>query len=177
MRSALAFALALPCLFSCAERRAAICDPLVPDPKLGALLMPGADGPDGIGAEEREMLRLHNAYRASLGLPPLRLSDRLTHAARWMSRDMATKLYLEHTDSQGRGVGPRVSEFTSGRYERMAENIANGNATAAATFEQWRNSPAHEANLRSVEYSELGIARAGREGSECHWYWTAEFGG
>ena len=56
----------------------------------------------------------------------------------------------------------------------MAENIAAGNSGAAGTFNQWRNSAGHNANMLG-NYSIIGIGRAtggGTYGS----YWTTVFG-
>jgi hypothetical protein len=58
----------------------------------------------------------------------------------------------------------------------MAENIAAGNSTAQATFEQWRNSSGHNANMLHSNMRTIGIGRAFVAGSPYGWYWTTEFG-
>ena len=56
------------------------------------------------------------------------------------------------------------------------ENIAAGNATAAATFAQWKSSPGHDANMLGASYRVLGVARAYAADSAYRWYWTTDFG-
>ena len=40
------------------------------------------------------------------------------------------------------------------------ENIAAGNASASATFTQWRNSPTHNTNMLNANFRAIGIGRA-----------------
>jgi uncharacterized protein YkwD len=82
------------------------------------------------------------------------------------------------------GVGARAAvaaaDFDATGYTPLAENIACGHRDASATFEQWKNSPPHNANLLNPLYRDLGLGRAASEvGGEygCRWYWTADFGG
>jgi uncharacterized protein YkwD len=58
----------------------------------------------------------------------------------------------------------------------MAENIAAGNSTAQATFNQWLNSPGHNANMLGSSFTVIGIGRA-TGGGQYGVYWTNVFGG
>ncbi len=131
-----------------------------------------------IDTEEAEFLRLINEYRQQNGLSSLELSDALSRAAAWKSQDMATNGYFAHDDTPiGRTWTQRLSDcgYTFGTW--LGENIAAGNASAAATFQQWRDSPGHNANMLSANFAAVGIGRAFAASSVYGWYWTTDFGG
>lgn len=56
------------------------------------------------------------------------------------------------------------------------ENIAAGNATAAATVEQWMNSPGHGNNILNPNYTHLGVGYVNTPGGYRH-YWVQMFVG
>jgi len=60
-------------------------------------------------------------------------------------------------------------------FSAAAENIAAGNATAAATVQQWINSPGHCANLMSATYVDTGIGYGYSATSTYKHYWTQNF--
>ncbi len=127
-------------------------------------------------SEELAFLGLINDYRTGLGLQPLALSPELSAAAEYHSVDMATKDYFSHTLEDGTTWAENIINHGYEIYP-LGENIAAGNASAADTFEQWRNSPGHDANMRNPEYRAIGIGRAYGEDSRYGWYWTTTFGG
>jgi uncharacterized protein YkwD len=131
---------------------------------------------EGLDAEELAFFRKINEYRASNGLSPLQVSVALTKAADFHSVDMAMKNYFSHTSADGTTFSTRIKRYYN--YNTYyAENIAAGNDTAAATFEQWRTSSGHNANMLSANYKVIGIARAYSATSTYRWYWTTDFGG
>ncbi|HEX2179020.1 MAG TPA: CAP domain-containing protein [Actinomycetota bacterium] len=130
-----------------------------------------------LDAEEAAFCTLINNYRASKGLAPLMVSERLTNAAEWMSTDMATKNYFSHTDKLGRDPFQRMSAFGYTYSTYKGENIAAGNATASATFTQWKNSSGHNANMLNANYKVIGIGKAYGATSTYKNYWTTDFGG
>ncbi|MGI8553430.1 MAG: CAP domain-containing protein [Dehalococcoidia bacterium] len=121
--------------------------------------------------EEQTMLGLINSYRSRSGLSPLSISTSLTHAALWKSGDMAVNRYFSHDDLI-RGWTQRIGDC--GYPGSAGENIAEGNADASSTFEQWRISPGHNANMLSGNYHSIGVGRA--QSALGDWYWTADFG-
>jgi uncharacterized protein YkwD len=125
-------------------------------------------------AEELLFLDLLNQYRRQNGKTALTLNTKLTDAAKWLSNDMATKNYFDHTDSQGRSPFDRMRAW-SYNYSAAAENVLAGNATALSGLEAWKNSPAHNANMLG-NYTEIGIGRACVTTSTYKWYWTTKFG-
>lgn len=136
----------------------------------------GAQTPT-IDAEEQAFLKLINDYRAQNGLGALRISLALTRAADWMSVDMASKNYFNHTDSLGRDPFARMSAFGYNYNVYRGENIAAGYGDAARTFNLWVASPSHNAIMLSPNFSVIGISRANNQNSIYKWYWVTDFGG
>jgi uncharacterized protein YkwD len=134
-------------------------------------------GTAALDAEEIAFFGLINDYRAQNGLNPLQISVALTKASDWMSSDMATTGNFSHTDTQGRDPSARMELFGYDTSNWWGENIAGGNATAQATFTQWKNSSGHNANMLGANYKVIGIARAQNSSSPYGWYWTTDFGG
>ena len=130
-----------------------------------------------LGVEEGKFLTLINDYRALNGLGALQISPMLEQDAMWMAGDMASKSYLNHTDSLGRDPFVRMQAFGFSSYSTAGENIADGNALAADTFTQWKNSPGHNANMLGQSYKFIGIGRANNPSSSYGWYWSTPFGG
>ena len=130
-----------------------------------------------LDSEEKAFCTKINQYRAQNGRAALRVSVSLTIASEWMSNDMATKDYFSHTDSLGRTFSTRLGAFGYSYNTYKGENIAAGYATGAQTFEQWRASSAHDANMLNASYKVIGIGRAYTATSAYKWYWTADFGG
>jgi uncharacterized protein YkwD len=97
----------------------------------------------------------------------------LRRAARLHSADMAENNYFDHNSQDGRSPWQRMGEagYTG---QPAAENIAAGNRTAAATFEQWRQSDGHCRNMMAQNANEIGIGYA--EGGSYGAYWTQTFG-
>jgi len=65
---------------------------------------------------------------------------------------------------------------TKGAYT-WGENIAAGNATAAATVEQWMNSPGHRANILNAKFTHIGVGYQHSAGSTYGHYWVQMFTG
>lgn len=129
-----------------------------------------------LDVEEQAFVGLIDAYRQQNGIAtPLQVSIALTNAAKWHSGDMVQFGYFDHYDHFGRDPFTRMQAFGYGYATAMAENIAAGNSTAAATFDQWRNSPLHDANMRDPAYRVIGIGRVA--GGTYGHYWTLTFGG
>ena len=126
----------------------------------------------GSDSEEQTMLSLMNAHRAKNSLGPLVLSPNLGRAALWKSADMATNRYFSH-DDLSRGWLQRIQDCGYGSMSD-GEDIASGYSDAQATFDQWRTSPPHNANILGASFRAVGIGRAQSAGGQ--WYWTADFG-
>ena len=138
-----------------------------------------AAGSDTYCAEPEEVafLNLINQYRGQFGLGALQMSQTAGAAAEHHSVEMATANYFSHTLLNGLTWSQNMSNhgYTFNTYR--GENIAAGNAGAGATFEQWRNSPGHNANMLNPSYNTIGIGRAYGGSSTYKYYWTTNFGG
>lgn len=136
-----------------------------------------SDATTTLDAEEEAFLVLINDYRAENGLGPLTACTSLNRAAQGHSEDMRDQDYFSHTGLDGSSPWERACDAC---YEQgcggggMAENIAAGNSGAAGTFEQWRTSPGHDANMLGG-FSQIGIGRASGGGTYGT-YWTNVFG-
>jgi hypothetical protein len=138
---------------------------------------PGEGGGGGGGggyapdAEEQAFLDLINAYRAQMGVAPLALQSQLGEAAAHHAQVMASQNSMHHVADvrayqQSFGYNPTW----------WAENIAAGYETASAVFNGWKNSPPHNQNMLSANFTEIGIGRAYNPNSTYGWYWCTEFG-
>ena len=134
-------------------------------------------------AFEQEVVELVNAERRAAGLPPLKLVEPLTGAARWFARDMAVAGYFPpdhdtYDTAQGRLVrvcswSTRVSAFYGG-WTALAENIAAGAESPREVVAGWMRSPGHRAKILGRGHSETGVGywNGGPQGS----YWVQDFG-
>jgi len=130
-----------------------------------------------IDSEEQAFLTIINQYRAQNHLGALKLSSTLNQSAAWKSQDMAFNGYVAHDDTPiNRTWIQRIRDCGYGYNAWIGENIAVGNSSASATFEQWRGSPPHNDNMLGQYYTTIGIGRAYNANSQYKWYWTTEFG-
>lgn len=127
-----------------------------------------------LDAEEAAFVRLLNEYRASNGLPALTPTRLLNQVAYDHSLAMGTRGFFSHTDPSG-GT-PYTRMVAAGYPYGAAENIAAGNGDAASTFQQWRTSPGHNANMLNGSVRAIGIGRAYVASSRYRYYWTNVFG-
>jgi uncharacterized protein YkwD len=132
---------------------------------------------------EEEVLPLVNQHRAQgadcrtagIFAPalPLTMNPNLRCAARKHSKDMVERIFFDHINPDGAGVGER---FLSAEYiyRIFGENIAVGNATAAATVDQWMSSDRHCANMMNPDFTDIGVGYF--PGGAFSYYWTQVFG-
>jgi uncharacterized protein YkwD len=107
-----------------------------------------------------------NRERATRGLEPLRLNERLSLAARDRIDDMFAKRYFAHVSPDG--IEPFVWAKRHGyRYRIIGENLAVG-YRGTAVVDGWMRSPGHRDNILQRSFDEVGIAIA--DGSPRHGY-------
>ncbi|HUP62677.1 MAG TPA: CAP domain-containing protein [Thermoanaerobaculia bacterium] len=103
------------------------------------------------------VIELMNAYRAEVGLPPLREDARLNKAAEDRMRDMEDQAYWSHESPAG--VSPFAWITARGySYNAAAENLATGFETAGLLVASWMESPGHRASILSPDFHDCGIA-------------------
>lgn len=149
----------------------------------GVMLPPGS--PPGDPTLEQQVLDIVNMHRArgyncggQMFAPttPLTMHPLLVLSARRHSLDMGTRNYFDHNSLDGTTPTQRM---TAAGYSGSptGENIAAGNATAAATMTQWMNSSGHCRNIMNPSYRSIGVGYANVPGSRYRHYWTQNFGG
>jgi uncharacterized protein YkwD len=110
-----------------------------------------------------------NQYRESLGLSQLRVVPKLSAFAVEHARDMAVNAILTHSSSSGATFAERAHD-SSYRFSSLRENVAVEGAPLPASLgpdilSLWRRSPSHDANMRALDVTEIGVAVApGRNG-------------
>jgi uncharacterized protein YkwD len=114
----------------------------------------------------RATLCVLNAERTRRDLRPLRLSDKLSTAARNHSRAMVRQKFFSHDSLDGRSFVDRIRStgYLSGASSwAVGENIAYGSgsrSSARSIGSAWMNSPPHRANILSKSFREIGIGLA-----------------
>ena len=128
--------------------------------------------------ETANFVTILNNYRQQNGRRPVVVDARLQRAADWMSNDQLNTarcvdnrpVTCDHTDTQGRDIGPRIRGQFGYTGSTVGENllvITRGPAQDA--FEGWRNSPGHNQNMLDSDWSAIGISRLCREDGACVW--------
>lgn len=126
-------------------------------------------------AEELAFLTMLNNYRVSHGRSALVFDARLYASASWMAKDMATKNYISHTDSTGRGARDRIHAFGyPGQW--VGENIAGGFEKAADNLEVWQSDQIHIDNMLQASYTHAAAARYYYANSLNKWHWVLDMG-
>lgn len=98
-----------------------------------------------------------NSYRKDKGVPTLKLNQQLNRAATLKAQDMIKNNYWAHVSPKGRTPWSFISssgyEFTV-----ASENLAMDFDTSAQIVKAWQKSAAHNANLVSSDFTEVGYA-------------------
>lgn len=115
-----------------------------------------------------EMLALVNRERASKGIAPLKWDADLESSA--VTRAAETSIVFSHLRPNGSDC---FTAFPDGLYAE-GENIAMGFSSAQDTFNQWKNSSGHYANMMSPSFTHIGISCF--YGGAYGWCWVQTFG-
>ncbi len=127
-------------------------------------------------SEEKKFIGLLNNYRKKNKLSAVKEDATLTKAAAWMSNDMATKDYFDHTDSLRRTAPERLSDCGHSNDPDAKENIANSYETADEVMRAWQKSKDHDKAMKNGDITIVGVARHFEESSQYGWYWTLDMG-
>lgn len=137
--------------------------------------------PEPLPSHEAEVVALVNAARASGGdcgsmgtfgpSAPLTVDASLHCAARVHSKDMADRMFFDHTNPDGESPFDRMARAGYGSFKTQGENIAMGTLTPADTVDGWLASDGHCANMLNPEYEQIGVGVY--EGGS--FYWTQTF--
>ena len=121
------------------------------------------------------VVQLTNAERAKVGAPPLQPNSELMKAAQDYAAILAPGPCFEHTCPPEPDLGKRATNAGYANMERVGENIAAGDETAAAVVAGWMNSPGHRANILNTGFKEIGVGVLTGAG-EYTIYWVQVFG-
>ena len=115
--------------------------------------------------------RLISDYRASHGLPPVTVDQRLTRIATDHARLMASSDRVAHV-LPGEGSFPQ--RLATGGFVAAvaAEDIGAGYKSLDAALAGWRESPEHNANLLRAGVSRMGIAVFNAPDGKYKTYWS-----
>ncbi|WP_411148673.1 CAP domain-containing protein [Streptomyces sp. A30] len=122
-------------------------------------------------AAAAEVLKLVNDERAKVGCSAVAANSALADLAQDFSEDMAERGFFDHTDPDGQSPWDRAAK--AGITDLGGENIARGQADAAAVMEAWMNSPGHKANILNCDFKTLGVGVHMGPGGP---WWTQDFG-
>lgn len=114
--------------------------------------------PTGNTSVEDGLLALFNAERVAAGLPALVRNTILDRIELWFVNDMATNMYLSHTDTNGRSASNRVDYYTGDTTTNCSEIIQwwGGTASAQVHYDGYFASTEHH-----NAYMEQGIYNLG----------------
>jgi uncharacterized protein YkwD len=149
----------------------------VPPPAPGAPEAPPARAPAaaapaaGLSTLERAVVGLLNQARRGVGLPALAADAALARVARAHSQDMCSRRYFSHRSPEGKSPWDRLRKGGV-KFRAAAENIASGQATAAAVHASWMRSAGHFANRMNRDYTRVGVGVVDCGGQL---YWTEVF--
>ena len=133
---------------------------------------------------ENQVLTLVNQKRAAgatcggVAKPPvaaLTSNSKLRCAARFHSKDMATKNFFSHTGSNGSTFVDRINN-AGYTWTAAGENIAAGQTTASAVVTGWMSSTGHCNNIMSANYKNIGVGYSYSSTATYKHYWTQDFG-
>jgi uncharacterized protein YkwD len=102
---------------------------------------------------------------------PLSWNDKLSAAALRHSVDMATRLVLDHTGSDGSSPGDRITQ-AGYPWRSYGEDIASGYPTVSDVVSAWLASPEHCAIIMDADFADIGAAYD--IGNNSQRYWTLD---
>lgn len=113
-----------------------------------------------------QILSMVNQERANAGVAPLSADSSAERAAKVHAEDMVGRSYFSHTTPEGWGPSERLTMTGATGFNSAGENIAYGQASAAAVMAAWMNSSGHRANILNASYTHLGV---GVHEASRHW--------
>ena len=128
-----------------------------------------------ISRVESRIVGCTNHERVARGLPSLRRSRVLRHAAKYHARNMLRYDFFNHSDPFGQSPADRVARFgRRGVFRWVGENIAVGYWSAADVCRAWMGSQEHRANILSRHYTMIGVGYA--RAANGRTYFVQDFG-
>ncbi len=118
----------------------------------------------------QDVFRQLNQYRLATGRPALQYDQALEECIEGHCHHMAVHGFFAHNSPEADASTPFVRARACGT-TASGENIARGQANATDVMTAWKNSPGHNANMLSNNYTRVGCGfyNPGR-------YWGQLFG-
>lgn len=104
-----------------------------------------------------ELLHAINGRRASAGLPPLQMDQRLVASATEHSRDMAARGYCRHRGSDGSSARARMARHGYPYNNWAGENIICSRRSVESAMQWWMGSRPHRKNILHSHFTHIGI--------------------
>lgn len=123
---------------------------------------------NGISALEDEVIRLVNNERRKAGVSPLTENSKLSDVARIKSKDFIDNEYFSHNSPVYGSPFDMIKSFKI-PFTAAAENIANGQRSAAEVMSSWMSSSGHRANILSSTYNQIGVGVAKDKNGNLFW--------
>ena len=111
---------------------------------------------------EQYLLAAANQDRALHHLPPVRLDARLTEAAKYHARQMASHGNISHQFPGEPELAERASS-AGAKFSLVTENVAEA-PSATVIHDLWMHSEGHRANLLDPKVDSVGISVVSRNG-------------
>jgi len=112
-----------------------------------------------------------NAYRAQMGLTPVKYDEKLNAASQLHAEDMARAGDASHTGTDGSSHSDRVQRQAY-YFSIAAENVASGQKSWDKVFKAWQDSPGHNVNLLLPDVTDFGVALVYDPDSAYQTYWA-----
>ena len=119
-----------------------------------------------------EIAILVNEARKEAGLKPLYVLPYLGEVAE--IRAVESSESFSHSRKDGSSFASTI-DTNEVPYGLALENLAGGFGTAEETFNQWKNSSGHWANIMNPDVTHMGIGVYYDENSAFGWYWQQVF--
>jgi uncharacterized protein YkwD len=112
---------------------------------------------------EQGVLADINALRKEHGLAPLKVSSRLSAAARQHTAEMAARGYFSHDSANGSSFDRRIARYypiSGSRYWSVGENLlwSSPDVDPSGALDMWWNSPEHRKNMLTARWREIGLS-------------------
>ncbi len=104
-----------------------------------------------------QIYSLINQYRQANGLSPLSANSLLEKSASMKNQQMVSTGQFAH-DISGYPNYAGLIRSVGYSYTTAGENLAEGFSTPSSTFQAWKASPGHNANLLKAGYKDMGVS-------------------
>ena len=116
-------------------------------------------------SDAKAAARLISQYRASHGLGPVAVDERLNRAAEHQARAVAMTGILDHGEFTSRMAAYGIRGY-------RAENLAAGSDKIEDVIARWKASPGHNQNMLLPMVTKVGLARVDSPGLGYGRYWA-----